>query len=76
MLVMFSEVEGDDSCVVVAVEKRETAIYLKRCRRSWEEAGECIYKNKNCIPSTFFFFPEFRIRTGGGGAVNQLTAVN
>ena len=31
------EVEGDDSRVVVAVEKRERAIYLNRWRRRWRK---------------------------------------
>ena len=31
------EIEGDDSGVVVAVGKRERAIYLKRWRRSWRK---------------------------------------
>ena len=38
------EAEGNKSCVVDAVGKRETAIYLKRWCRRWrkmEEAGEC-----------------------------------
>ena len=42
MLKIFSgvcepEVEGDGSHVVVAIGKRETAIYLKRLRRRWRK---------------------------------------
>ena len=47
MLAIFSqgrepEVEGGDSLVFVAFEKRERAIYLKRFKKM-EEAGECSY---------------------------------
>ena len=65
MLKIFSrgrepEVEGDDSLVVLAVGKRERAIYLKRWRRRWRKSvnvvtpitivsrpQECMYKCKS-----------------------------
>ena len=37
----YREVEGDDSRVVVAVGKREMAIYVKRCRRRWRKLVSC-----------------------------------
>ena len=53
MLEIFSgdrerEVEGDDSRVV-AVDKRETAIYLKRWRRKWKKPVNVV--TPNCVPA-------------------------
>ena len=56
MLEIFSrgrepEVEGDVSLVIVAVEKRERAIYLKRWRRRWRELVNLVTPYKNCVPA-------------------------
>ena len=45
-----SEVEGDDSLVVVAVEIRERAIYLKRWRRRWRKPVNVFTAYKNSVP--------------------------
>ena len=45
------EVEGDDSLVVFAVEKRERAIYLKRWRRRWRKPVNVVTPYKNCVPA-------------------------
>ena len=46
-----SEVEGDDSLVVVAVEKRERAIYFKRWRRRWRKPVNVLTSNKSSVPA-------------------------
>ena len=56
MLKIFSrgreqEVEGDDSRVVVAVGKRETAIYLKRWGRRWRKRVNVVTPYKNSVPA-------------------------
>ena len=57
MLEIFSrgrepEVEGDDSrVVVVAIRKRETAIYLKRWRRRWRKPVNVVTPYKECVPA-------------------------
>ena len=45
------EVEGDDSRVVVAVGKRERAIYLKRWRRRWRKPVNVVTPYKNSVPA-------------------------
>ena len=45
------EVEGDNSRVVVAVGKRERAILFKKLAQKMEEASECSYPYKNCVPA-------------------------
>ena len=44
------EVEGDDYLVIVAVEKRERSIYLKRWCRRWMPVN-AVTPYKNCVPA-------------------------
>ena len=50
MFVIFTGGKGDDSRVVYAVGKRETAIYLKRWYRRWRKLLNVVTHYKNCIP--------------------------
>ena len=45
------EVEGDDSLVVVAIEKLERVIYFKRWRRRWRKPVCVVTPDKNCVPA-------------------------